>query len=176
MNRFLSLFCFLILIVSIVACNNEKKQNAISEMQQTEFDTLPRVTGIGGIFFFTDSTKATKEWYHQNLGIEVNEYGATFESRNANRPGEINYLQWSPFKNGNKYFEPSTKPFMINYRVQHIEKLVDKLRANGVTILDTIQTYDYGKFVHILDREGAKIELWEPYDEALTKLGGKTNK
>ncbi len=50
---------------------------------------------------------------------------------------------------------------MINYRV---ENLVDELRKNGVTIVDTIQTYDYGKFIHILDPEGNKIELWEPID------------
>ena len=51
---------------------------------------------------------------------------------------------------------------MINYRVQNIEGLVDKLKENGVTILDGITSYDYGKFVHIMDAEGNKIELWEP--------------
>ena len=53
---------------------------------------------------------------------------------------------------------------MINYRVQNIEGLLNKLKENGVTILDTIATYDYGKFVHIMDAEGHKIELWEPVD------------
>lgn len=51
---------------------------------------------------------------------------------------------------------------MINYRVQNIEGLLDKLKENGVTILDDIVTYDYGKFVHIMDTQGNKIELWEP--------------
>ncbi|MNU05544.1 Glyoxalase-like domain protein [compost metagenome] len=51
---------------------------------------------------------------------------------------------------------------MVNYRVQNIEGLVTQLKANGVTVLDDIQTYDYGKFVHIMDTEGNKIELWEP--------------
>ncbi|HEY1024522.1 MAG TPA: hypothetical protein VGE26_05110 [Sphingobacteriaceae bacterium] len=51
---------------------------------------------------------------------------------------------------------------MINYRVQNIEGLVKKLRENGVTIVDEIQTFDYGKFIHIMDFEGNKIELWEP--------------
>jgi predicted enzyme related to lactoylglutathione lyase len=173
MYRLTSLLVLLFLLTT--ACHRKGSIPAAS-LKEIEADTTPRVTGIGGIFFFTDSTKATKEWYQKNLGIVTNNYGATFESRNANRPSEINYLQWSPFKNGNKYFEPSTKPFMINYRVQHIEKLVEKLRENGVTILDSIATYDYGKFVHILDREGAKIELWEPIDEVLCKQGGKTNK
>ena len=51
---------------------------------------------------------------------------------------------------------------MINYQVQNIEGLVDKLKKNGVKVLDSIETFDYGKFVHILDKEGNKIELWEP--------------
>jgi predicted enzyme related to lactoylglutathione lyase len=53
---------------------------------------------------------------------------------------------------------------------------VKKLKANGVTILDKIETFEYGKFVHIIDPEGNKIELWEPIDRVLTKMGGKTTK
>jgi predicted enzyme related to lactoylglutathione lyase len=123
---------------------------------------IPKVTGIGGIFFFTEDPKETRDWYAKNLGLEVNDWGSTFESRNIANPEEINSLQWSPFKNGSEYFEPSKKEFMINYRVQHIEKLVENLKANNVTILDEIASYDYGKFVHILDSDGNKIELWEP--------------
>ena len=139
-------------------------------------DTVPKVTGIGGIFFFSDNPKETKEWYGKNLGLEIDEYGSAFEFRNANRPDEINYLRWSPFEKGSDYFAPSKKEFMINYRVQNLEGLVNKLKQSGVTILDTIQAYDYGKFVHILDPEGNKIELWEPIDSVLTKMGGKTTK
>lgn len=139
-------------------------------------DTTPRVTGIGGIFFFSDSPTKVKEWYSNNLGLETNEWGSTFEFRNSDRPEEINYLQWSPFKKTSDYFAPSKKEFMINYRVQNIEGLVEKLRANGVTILDTIESYDYGKFVHIMDLEGNKIELWEPVDSVLTKIDSKTTK
>ncbi|MBE0637601.1 MAG: VOC family protein, partial [Bacteroidales bacterium] len=84
-------------------------------------DTTPRVTGIGGIFFFSDDPEKTKTWYTTNLGLEVNQWGSSFEFRNANRPDEINYLQWSPFKNGSEYFAPSQKEFMINYRVQFLE-------------------------------------------------------
>ena len=139
-------------------------------------DTTPKVTGIGGIFFFLENPDETKEWYAKNLGLEVNEWGSSFEFRNANQPQNINYLQWSPFKNDSKYFEPSKKEFMINYRVQNIEGLVKKLKDNGVSILDSIETYDYGKFVHIMDIEGNKIELWEPIDSIFTAMGGKTTK
>ena len=120
------------------------------------------MTGIGGIFFFADNPQELKEWYAKNLGLEINDWGATFDSRNADRPEEVNSLQWSPFKKDSEYFAPSKKEFMINYRVQNIEGLVARLRENGVTILDDIASYDYGKFVHLMDAEGNKIELWEP--------------
>ena len=126
-------------------------------------DTTPKVTGIGGIFFYSDNQQATKEWYTKNLGIEINDWGSSsFESRNIDKPDEINSLQWCPFKKGSDYFAPSKKEFMINYRVRNIEGLVNKLKENGVTIVDEMATYEYGKFIHIMDAEGNKIELWEP--------------
>ena len=134
----------------------------MEEQKNETNDAAPKVTGIGGIFFFSDNPKETRDWYSQNLGLDTNDWGATFESRNINLPEEINSLQWSPFKNGSDYFAPSKKEFMINYTVQNMEGLVSKLKENGVTILDEIATYDYGKFVHIMDAEGNKIELWEP--------------
>ena len=135
------------------------------QQNNTENPLTPKVTGIGGIFFFADNPKDTKDWYAKNLGFDVNEWGSvSFESRNVNRPKEINSLQWSPFKSGDAYFAPSKKEFMINYLVQNIEGLVTQLKANGVTVLDEIATYDFGKFVHIMDAEGNKIELWEPAD------------
>jgi len=137
--------------------SQNKTENSIPSNNAT-----PKVTGIGGIFFFCDNPKEAKEWYSKNLGLDVNDWGCTFESRNIDRPDEINQLQWSPFKRGSEYFAPSKKEFMINYRVQNMEGLVQKLRENGVTIVDEIQTYEYGKFIHIMDAEGNKIELWEP--------------
>lgn len=144
----------------------EKQKNETTSTPSTN-DTTPKVTGIGGIFFFSDNPEETKEWYSQNLGLETNEYGSSFESRNVNRPEVINTLQWCPFKKGSEYFAPSKKEFMINYRVQNIEGLVKKLKEKGTTILDNIETFEYGKFVHILDPEGNKIELWEPIDAEL---------
>jgi predicted enzyme related to lactoylglutathione lyase len=125
-------------------------------------DKIPKVTGIGGIFFFSDNPKDTKDWYSKNLGFDVNDWGSTFESRNISNPEEIEMLQWSTFKKGDDYFSPSKKEFMINYRVQNLEGLLENLKQNGVTILDEVATYDYGKFVHIMDVDGNKIELWEP--------------
>lgn len=151
-------------------------ENNSSEGSLPQADTTPKVTGIGGIFFFSENPGKTREWYSENLGLEVNQWGSSFEFRNAKRPEEINYLQWSPFKQGSEYFSPSKKEFMINYRVQNIEGLVEKLKNNGVTVLDEIETFDYGKFVHIMDAEGNKIELWEPIDKGFTEMGGETTK
>jgi len=80
-------------------------------------------------------------------------------------PDKVVSTVWSPFKQDTKYFEPSTKDFMINYRVENIEALVEELKSAGVTIVDEIKAYEYGKFVHIMDPEGNNIELWEPADE-----------
>ncbi len=153
----------------------EEQKNRTENTSVTN-DAIPKVTGIGGIFFFSDNPEKAKDWYAKNLGLETNEWGSSFEFRNANRPDEINYLQWSPFKKGSDYFAPSKKEFMINYRVRNIEGLVNKLKANGVTIVDEIETFEYGKFVHIIDPEGNKIELWEPIDSVFTEMGGKTTK
>ena len=144
--------------------------------EQINKDSTPRVTGIGGIFFFSKNPKETNEWYGKNLGLAIDEWGSPFEFRNANRPEEINYLRWSPFDEKTDYFKPSEKQFMINYRVNNMEELVKKLRDNGVTIVDDIQEYEYGKFIHIMDNEGNKIELWEPVDSVFTAMGGVTTK
>ena len=165
-----------ILMLLTTGCNTIDKTDSPGKNNLIMNDTTPKVTGIGGIFFRSKDPQATKEWYGKNLGLAIDEYGSPFEFRNANRPDEINYLQWSPFDEGTKYFDPSKKEFMINYRVQNIEGLIKKLKENGVTIVDTIEEFDYGKFIHIMDNEGNKIELWEPVDSIFTKMGGKTTK
>ena len=123
---------------------------------------MKKVTGIGGIFFKCKDPNKMKEWYKVHLGLNTNEYGATFEWREESDSTKKGATQWSPFAESTKYFEPSTKDFMINYRVDDLEALVVELRKEGVTIVDEIESYDYGKFVHIMDLEGNKIELWEP--------------
>lgn len=130
-----------------------------------------KVTGIGGVFFKCKDPKAIREWYKTNLGLSVNQYGSVFEWYQGADSTKKGFTQWSPFKETTKYFEPSTKDFMINYRVEDMEALVAELQHSGVVVVDTIQTYDYGKFVHLLDPEGNKIELWEPNDTAYEKMG-----
>ena len=134
-----------------------------------------RVTGIGGIFFKTKNSSQTKDWYSKHLGFNTDQYGTCFEWRQADDGTKKGFSQWSPFDDSTTYFQPSEKEFMINYRVEDLEWLVGKLKKEGVNILDEIETYDYGKFVHILDPDGNKIELWEPVDDIFdTGVKGRT--
>ena len=120
-----------------------------------------KVTGIGGIFFKCADPKKMNEWYEKHLGIPVANHGM-FQWRELDDPEKTGYTVWSTFPAATKYFDPSTKDFRINYRVENIEALVEELKVAGVTITDEITDSDYGKFVHILDPEGNSIELFEP--------------
>ncbi|TDK48898.1 VOC family protein [Algoriphagus formosus] len=125
---------------------------------------MKKVTGIGGVFFKVKDPDATKAWYAKNLGMQTDRHGTAFEWRSSENPAQKGFTQWSPMNEDTQYFEPSTKEFMINYRVENLEELIKALRAEGVKILDEIESFEYGKFVHILDPDGHAIELWEPND------------
>ncbi|MEH3112333.1 VOC family protein [Pedobacter terrae] len=125
---------------------------------------MKRVTGIGGIFFKCKNPKEINQWYKTHLGFDTTPYGTSFEWRDLTDSTKKGLTQWNSFPEDTKYFEPSEKDFMINYRVENLEQLVEVLRKENVTIVDQMETFDYGKFVHILDPEGNKIQLWEPKD------------
>ncbi len=154
--------------------------NALLADDASESTQLKRVTGIGGIFFKCKDPKAIRAWYQTHLGLNTNQYGTVFEWRQADDSTKKGFSQWSPFGDKTKYFEPSMKEFMINYRVADLVALVEELKKEGVTVTDTIETFDYGKFVHIMDIEGNKIELWEPndvvYEQLGIQMGAKTTK
>ena len=161
----------LLVITTSFLCGFAFKTIVTSPSNTNTPATFKKVTGIGGTFFKCKDTKKLREWYATNLGLNTNQYGSVFEWWQGADSSKKGFTQWSPFKETTKYFEPSTKEFMINYRVASLEPLIDELRKNGVTIVDSIQTVDYGKFVHILDPEGNKIELWEPNDVVYEKMG-----
>lgn len=140
-------------------------------LNKTEKPGSKKVTGIGGIFFKCKDPAKVRDWYRTHLGLRTNDFGTVFEWRQGTDSSRKGYSQWSPFPDKTKYFEPSAKDFMINYRVENLEDLIAELTQSGVTVLDTIASYDYGKFAHILDIEGNKLELWEPNDIEFEKLG-----
>ena len=123
-----------------------------------------RVTGIGGVFFKTEDPKAAKEWYKKHLGFNTDDWGCTFWWKD--KDGNKCSTQWSPFAKDTKYFEPSKKDFMFNYRVENLVELLAALKEEGVTVIDKVEEYEYGKFGWIVDLDGNKIELWEPKDAA----------
>lgn len=149
----------------------KKPGTSIDNTQSDKSIKMKRVTGIGGIFFKCKDPIKIKEWYKTHLGLNTDRYGASFVwKEEGNDPGRTESLQWSPFSETTTYFEPSTKDYMINYRVEDMVGLVEQLKKEGVTIVDKIETYEYGKFIHIMDIEGNKIELYEPNYEHLKKI------
>ena len=126
---------------------------------------MKKVTGLGGVFFKCDNPQGMTDWYAQHLGLATSPYGTTFEWRVADNPAKKGSTTWATFAQDADNFKPSAKPFMINYRVENLAALVAELAQAGVTIVDEIAEYDYGKFVHVLDPEGNILELWEPAAE-----------
>ena len=120
---------------------------------------MAQVTGVGGIFFKSRDPQALSAWYAQHLGFKVEEFGGVqFYDDNA-RPG---FTLWSPFKQDTKYFEPGTKDFMINFRVDDLHALLAQLRAAGVEVDAKVDESEYGRFGWIMDPDGNRVELWEP--------------
>jgi len=132
---------------------------------EIEEEKNKRVTGIGGFFFKSKNSKELLNWYANHLGFDTNDYGCSFVWKDEN--GKDCITQWSPFQEDTNYFDPSKKEFMQNFRVQNLEKLMDDLKKEGVTIVGEMETYSYGKFAWILDPEENKIELWEPIDKVI---------
>jgi predicted enzyme related to lactoylglutathione lyase/uncharacterized protein YndB with AHSA1/START domain len=131
----------------------------------------PDVTGIGGVFFKCHNPKKLLAWYTAHLGLSsVGGEAGVFQWRETAFPENIAHTVWGLFTEDTSYFGPSEKPFMLNFRVRDLEGLLARLRGEGVTVIDGIETYEYGKFGWIMDPEGNKIELWEPNDAAFRRL------
>ncbi len=152
-----------VLVISFILATTFYLGFAFNSITTTKHN-MKRVTGIGGIFFKSKDPKKTTEWYQKHLGLDTNPYGATFEWYEGADSTKKAQTQWTPFPEKTTYFEPSAQDFMINYRVENLEALVIELKNEGVTIVDSIESFDYGKFVHILDADGNKVQLWEPVD------------
>ena len=124
---------------------------------------MPRATGLGGLFFKSENPKELQAWYSRNLGLKFEDYGASLMRwRDLEAPEKEGTTVWSPFPSDTKYFEPSQKQFMMNFRVDDLDGLLANLRAAGVKVEDKIEEFDYGRFAWVMDPEGNRIELWEP--------------
>ena len=124
---------------------------------------MERVTGIGGVFFKANDPKALTDWYRRHLGVPVDAGGyVVFPWREEADPRRVGKTVWSAFSRDTKYFEPSAAPFMINYRVRDLDRLLEELRREGVEADPRIEEGEDGRFAWVMDPEGNRIELWEP--------------
>jgi predicted enzyme related to lactoylglutathione lyase len=135
-----------------------------------------KVTGLGGVFFKSEDPDSLKKWYTNNLGLDTDQYGHMFKWLYSEDPDKVGYTQWSVFDAKTDYLNPSKKDYMINFRVENIEALIEELKSNGMKVIGDMESYDYGKFAWVMDPDGNKVELWEPVDEVFTKTESEKDK
>ena len=124
---------------------------------------MRRVTGIGGVFFHAKDPVALRAWYKEHLGIDVQAWGgAAFEWVDSAGSPTRGSTAWLIDAAGNDHFAPSSAPFMINYRVENLETLLQALRAEGCNVLEKTEDSEFGNFGWVVDPEGNKVELWQP--------------
>lgn len=129
---------------------------------------MARILGLGGVFLKCRDETATKAWYQRVLGMEPTEFGG-FSFRQAESAaafGDAAMTIFAPFSGDSDYFAPSELPFMLNLMVDDLDGMLEQITAQGVEQLQPAETYSYGKFAWILDPDGRKIELWQPFADA----------
>lgn len=124
---------------------------------------MKRVSGIGGIFFKAKDPKALCAWYQKHLGIDVQDWGGTAFTWTdpAGNPVKGSTV-WSIGAADGNQFAPSKSTFMVNYRVEDLDALLQVLREEGCNVLEKADDSEYGKFGWVMDPEGNKVELWQP--------------
>jgi predicted enzyme related to lactoylglutathione lyase len=124
---------------------------------------MAKITGIGGVFFkSTNDNKELAAWYNKNLGMPMENWGGTILRWPDDKAGDGGQTVWSVAAKDTKWFSPSESTFMINYRVDDLDEMLDQLKQNGIEIVSGPQSDENGKFVWIMDPDGNKVELWEP--------------
>lgn len=136
---------------------------------------LSRVTALGGLFFKAKDPKALGDWYRERLGLPVEDWGGcVFPWREEADPKKKGQTVWSPFEASTDYFKPSRKAFMMNFRVDDLDRVLAELEAEGVKVSEAREASEFGKFGWVMDPEGNKVELWQP--PAPAKPGKKKSK
>lgn len=125
----------------------------------------PRVHGLGGVFFKSENPQQLADWYAKHLGVGIEAWGGAQFFWNRPDTGERAYTVWSPFKADTRYFQPSDKPYMINFRVDDLDGTLAALREEGCKVMDRYEDTEQGKFGYVMDPEGGLIELWQPAPE-----------
>lgn len=123
---------------------------------------MARVLGLGGLFFKAADPAATREWYGKVLGIEFDDWGGTFFTPDAAAAHPGSGTVFSPFAADTGYFAPSDKEFMFNLMVDDLEGMLARMAEAGVEPLAVLPDEGNGRFAHLMDPDGRKVELWEP--------------
>lgn len=124
---------------------------------------MARVTGIGGVFFKSKGDRAAlADWYRKHLGVQLESFGGAIFRWPEDHAGDKGLTVWHIADAASQWFAPSNAPFMINYRVDDLDRMLDDLRAAGVEVVGGPEAHENGKFAWILDPDGNKVELWEP--------------
>lgn len=133
------------------------------DLYKQYFKPLPFIHGIGGVFFEAENAEKLQQWYARHLHLEADEYGIRFDWLRSDSDIAV-WQEWSvyPRTEARKIFQPSTKPFMINFVVKNMDTMLAHLTSKNVPLLSPVEQYTYGRFAWLLDPEGNKIELWEP--------------
>lgn len=113
-----------------------------------------KVTGIGGVFFRAKDPSALSDWYEKYLGVNGMQW--------AQQQGPTAFV---PFPSDTDYFGSESQSFMLNFRVDDLNGMLNQLRVNDVKIVkDVEEQTGVGRFASIEDPEGNRIELWEPQE------------
>lgn len=125
---------------------------------------MARIVGLGGVFYKASDPKARKDWYEKHLGLAPGEGydGVEMRWRRADKPDHQEMSLVSFFDQDSTYLGDGGQPFMLNFVVEDIDGMVEKLRSEGCQVADKIVEESYGKFAWVTDPDGVKIELWEP--------------
>jgi predicted enzyme related to lactoylglutathione lyase len=124
---------------------------------------MQRVVGLGGVFIKAKDPKKLCDWYKKHLGLNIEDWGGVvFNWKDLSQANPNAFSLFSTFKEDTKYLDPSNKPFMLNFVVNDLVKLLDELRNEQVIIVGEMEESEYGKFAWIMDIEDNKIELWQP--------------
>jgi len=130
--------------------------------QPANVEQRGRILGIGGVFFKSANRDQMREWYSKHLGLADTGSGAILQWRQHDDPEKEQMTVWSVFPASSDYFGPGPAPFMVNYIVDDMDALLDRLKAEGVSIDPKRMDESYGRFAWIYDSDGNKIELWQP--------------
>ena len=121
---------------------------------------MAKAVGVGGVFLKARDPKALSQWYETHLGLggRVSEDALTFEG-----PASMGVTVFGLFTSDTKYFGDGPQQFMVNFRVDDVDALLDQLAAAGVRVDPKREDYgDYGRFGWFWDPEGNRVELWQP--------------